>query len=137
MKVSTALQNIELEKQNYELKMQILNEELIKAIENTIKKERSSLISKFAKSYNLAPEAIEKKILPKSKRQCDAQKLEEMRIMHENQAIMYKPIIYEGKEYFYHDKPGGIVIKHNGDLPATIVGHMSGNTIAFIPDNMM
>lgn len=123
MKISTALANIINEKKTHEAKMQILHQELVDAIDNTINKERSALINKFAKAFDLAPETVEKKILPKSKRQCDKQRLEEMRIMHENQAIMYKPIIIDGKKYFYQDKEGGIIIDNNDDQ-MTIIGCM-------------
>lgn len=123
MKISTALANIANEKMAHESKMQALHQDLLDAIDNTINKERMALINKFAKVFDLTPEMVEKKILPKAKRQCDKQRLEEMRIMHENQAIMYKPIIIDNKRYFYQDKEGGIIID-NDDGRMTIVGCM-------------
>lgn len=123
MKVSTALANINTEKKAHEAKMAVLYQDLLDAIENAANKERMALINKFAKAFDLAPELVEKKTLPKAKRQCDKQKLEELRLMHEQQAIMYKPIIIDGKEYFYQDKDDGIIVDNvNGVM--TIIGSM-------------
>lgn len=136
MKFKTALQNIEVEKQRHENAMRQLNKELEESIKTTIDKERGSLINKFAKTFVIAPEIVEKKILPKSKRQCDAIKIEEMRKIHENQAIMYKQIVHDGEKYYYQKKEGGIVFKKNNDNnDIIIVGYMNGVHIVFTTVN--
>lgn len=131
MKVKTALQNIEAEKQRHDLALQQLTMELEESIDTTINKARSSLINKFAKTFSIAPEVVEKKILPKSKRQCDAIKLEEMRNIHENQAIMYNPVTHNNKTYFCQDKVGGIVIEKDDSGRVKIVGYMANDKIIF------
>ena len=131
MKIKTALHNIELEKQRHELAMQQLQISLKEAIELDRNKTRASLINKFATVFDMAPEVVEKKILPKAKRQCDAQKIEEMRLIHENQAIMYEQKNYNGKTYHFQNKPGGIVMEKDDNGQTRIVGYMSGDIIVF------
>lgn len=135
MKIKTALHNIELEKQRHELAMQQLYASLEEAIELDKNKTRASLINKFATVFEMSPELVEKKILPKAKRQCDAQKIEEMRRIHEDQSIMYEQKIHNGKTYYYHNKPGGIVMEKDENDRPNIVGYMSGNSIVFTTVN--
>ena len=110
--------------------LSILQQQLSEAIDNAIAKERLSLIKKVAKVCDIDPEDLEKKILPKAKRQCNAEKIKEIMNKHKNQAIMFSPIVHNGKQYFYVDKQYGTVIERFNNKPI-IVGYMDNGAIKF------
>jgi hypothetical protein len=101
------------------------------AYELALNKERSSLIKKLSKVVNMQPEDIERTILPKKKRQCNAERLKEMQEMHANQTLSYVKIVFEDIEYYHEDKDKGIVIKELNGIP-NIVGYMDNGEIVFL-----
>jgi 23S rRNA-/tRNA-specific pseudouridylate synthase len=48
-----------------------------------------------------------------------------------NNIPIYKKIIYEDEEYYYDDKPNGIVLKKT-DTSSKIVGYINNNIINFM-----
>lgn len=130
MKISTVLEKINTLNATHQENLQGLLVELGEAYNLAVAKERSSLIKKFSKHYDIHAEDIEKHILPKNKRQEAKERIQEYERIQENQAIKYERIEHEGKEYYYQNTKYGIVIEHNNGIPA-IVGHMGDDGIVF------
>tara|TARA_B100000497_G_C7303064_1_gene205434 strand:- start:100 stop:522 length:423 start_codon:yes stop_codon:yes gene_type:complete len=135
MKISTVLEKIkaldysDMPEQTQEA-MQSLLIDLTEAYNLAVAKERSSLIKKFSKHFDIHAEEIEKHILPKNKRQEAKERLQEYERIQENQAIKWEGIVYNDKEYYRQPGKYGIVItNNNGKLQ--LVGHMGDDGIVF------
>jgi hypothetical protein len=131
MKINTVLEKIRSANEAHRIDIENLLIDLNEAYELALCKERVSLIKKIAKVVNMQPEDVEHAILPKKKRQCNAERLKEMKALHENQTLSYVPIEFEGVEYYHEDKPKGIVIQSVEGTP-TIVGYMNEGEIVFL-----
>lgn len=135
MKISTVIEKIkaldysDMPEQTQEV-MQDLFVDLAEAYNLAVAKERSSLIKKFSKHFDIHAEEIEKHILPKNKRQEAKQRLQEYERMQENQAIKYERVIHNDKEYYHQTGKYGIVITNNNGVPQ-IVGYMGDDGIVF------
>lgn len=127
MKISTILSRIKAQNESHEQIMIGLMAELDKAYEAAIAKERLSLIKKLAKQYNINAEEIEKKILPKKKRQQAAENIRKLEELNRQQLPIYKRIIKNDNEYFYEDKHLGIVIRDLNTIPK-IIGYYDMKT---------
>ena len=127
MKISTILSRIKAQNESHEQIMIGLMAELDKAYEAAIAKERLSLIKKLAKQYNINAEEIEKKILPKKKRQQAAENIRKLEEMNRQQLPIYKRIVKNDNEYFYEDKHLGIVIRDLNTIPK-IIGYYDMKT---------
>ena len=99
MKINTVLDKIRSENESHNLVIENLLVDLNNAYQLSLCKERASLIKKIAKVVNMQPVDVEHAILSKDKRQCNAERLKEMRALHKNQTLSYKQIFFEGIEY--------------------------------------
>jgi hypothetical protein len=122
MKISTSLSRIKAQMDAHSQLMIDSMNELEKSYDVAVAKERLSLIKKFSKQYGIPIEDIEKKILPKKKRQQIAENIKKLEEMNRKQLPIFKKIIKDEQEYFYEDKHWGIVIQDLETVPK-IVGY--------------
>lgn len=120
----------------YAENMKQLLRELDESIDNEKIKLKEEVAKKIASSFDLDIELIKKKIIKKKKKTNQDSESDYAEIIEdsENNIIIpiYTKIIYQDKEYFYDDKPHGMVLEKEG-LQTKIVGYMnSDKTINFI-----
>lgn len=136
MKISTVIAKINAQNESHNEIMKELFKELNEAIELNTNKERHSLIKKISKYCNEPIEEIEKKILPKRKRQEANEKLEQLQALHKKQLPVYRAIEHEGKTYYYENTYLGIVIQ-DLDTNPEIVGYYDKGKIVFTNDDII
>jgi len=111
--------------------------ELLGELEESLQKEnikmKEELAKKIAQSFNLDLEQVLKKIMKKKKKDLGGSTQTDqidMDMDDNNDFIpIYKKISHEGKQYFYDDKPDGIVFETNEDTSLTkIVGYIDLET---------
>lgn len=98
-------------------------EELESATNLAIEKERKTLINKFSKMTNLTPEEIEKKLLPKEKRNITQEKMKTLEKINSDQVTLYEEIEIDGKEYYCQKVDHGLVIEFVTSDQTILVGY--------------
>lgn len=97
-------------------------------------KMKEDLAKKIAQSFNLDVDQVLKKVIKRKKKDLnEATNLLEQIELDEDESKdfipIYKKITYEGKDYFYDDKPDGIVFETNTETSETkIVGYIDLET---------
>ncbi len=108
--------------------------ELDESLEKEENKLKEDVAKKIASSFNLDIDQVLKKVIKRKKKSVELEdQIEDM----ENESLniesdiipVYKKIMHEDKEYYYHDKQDGIVFEMNEDtLKTVIVGYIDYNT---------
>jgi hypothetical protein len=110
---------------------------LLGELEESLQKEnikmKEDLAKKIAQSFNLDLDQVLKKVIKKKKKDMDlTNQLEQINLDEENSndfIPIYKKITHEGKDYFYDDKPDGIVFETDENTSVTkIVGYIDLDT---------
>ena len=141
MKSGTIINKIISQIDSYGEAMKILLAELEESLDKENLKLKEDLSKKIALSFNLDVDQVLKKIIKKKKK--DSNNLIQTEVPEtiddlddENDFIpVYKKIIHEEKEYFYDDKPDGVVFETDQLTSKTkIVGYIdySSKTINFM-----
>jgi 23S rRNA-/tRNA-specific pseudouridylate synthase len=135
MKSNTLLKKILKQIRENNEQLCTLMEEYQNAVQKESLKIKDELITKIATSYSLDIDILKKKFLKKKKivEEYDNSEIEndESPDMITNNIPIYKKIIYEDEEYYYDDKPNGIVLKKT-DTSSKIVGYINNNIINFM-----
>jgi 23S rRNA-/tRNA-specific pseudouridylate synthase len=135
MKSNTLLKKILKQIRENNEQLCALMEEYQNAVQKESLKIKDELITKIATSYSLDIDILKKKFLKKKKivEEYDNSEIEndESPDMITNNIPIYKKIIYEDEEYYYDDKPNGIVLKKT-DTSSKIVGYINNNIINFM-----
>lgn len=140
MKSGTIINKIIGQIDSHSEAMKALLEELEEALDRENTKLKEDLAKKIAQSFNLDVEHVLKKVLKKKKKDSNSltatealDTIDQLVEDEENQKDfipIYKKIIYEDKEYFYDDKPDGVVLQTNIESGETkIVGFIDPNTL--------
>ena len=113
--------------------MKALLGELEESLQRENIKMKEDLAKKIAQSFNLDVEQVLKKVMKKKKKDMnDSIQPNQIDIEQDdpNDFIpIYKKITHEGKDYFYDDKPDGIVFETNEETSLTkIVGYINLET---------
>jgi hypothetical protein len=136
MKSGTIINKIISQIDSHAEAMKALLEELDESLEKENSKLKEDLAKKIATSFNLDVEQVLKKIIKKKKKGIinggTGEDLEMIDIDGEDNKDfipVYKKIIHEDKEYFYDDKPDGVVFSVDQQSQETkIVGYFNTST---------
>lgn len=110
---------------------------LLIELEESLDKENIKLKEEVGKkistSFNLDLAQVLKKIIRKKKNLLDTEITDNLEVIEDMEDTkdyipIYKKIIYNDKEYFYDDKPNGVVFEANEDNSSKIVGYIDINT---------
>jgi len=111
--------------------------ELLGELEESLQKEnvkmKEEISKKIALSFNLDLDQVLKKIMKKKKKDLETSTTTDQIDIDMDDPKdfipIYRKISYEGKEYFYDDKPDGIVFETDNDTSVTkIVGYIDLET---------
>ena len=107
--------------------------ELEESLEKENLKLKEEVSKKISISFNLDLDQVLKKIIKKKKNVLETEiidNLEEIEDMEDTKDFIpiYKKIIYNDKEYFYDDKPNGVVFEANENNLSKIVGYIDIST---------
>jgi len=126
MKVSTVLDKFKEEYLSKEGQVNI-DEFIVKlqdACNLAIVKERITLVKKIGKMFQMEPEEVEKKILPKQKRSIAEGRRIQMETANKDQPILFEHLVADnGKEYYYQKKQYGLIIEYLNETVYIIVGY--------------
>lgn len=134
MKVSTVLQKINNQYNNGIIDFETFITMLTESCEQTIIKERISLIKKFAKVFEMDPENVENKILPKKKRHITAERLKHLSDLYSKQPILYREIIKDGEYFQCEMEQYGLIYGTDDNDNIIICGHMKDNVPIFLKE---
>lgn len=116
MKIGTVLQKIVNLYGDESEEINMMVEKLAESCEQTVIKERMSLIRKFSKAFDISPEKIESKILPKRKRHITEEKLQHLATIYSKQPLIYKDIYYKNNEYLAEMDKYGLIYGTEDDM---------------------
>jgi hypothetical protein len=109
--------------------------ELEESLDKENLKLKEDIGKKIATAFNLDTSQVLKKIIRKKKNGSDVEtvdnnNLEAIEDMEDTKDFIpiYKKIIYEDKEYFYDDKPNGVVFEADEKNVSKIVGYIDIST---------
>ena len=107
--------------------------ELEESLEKENLKLKEEVGKKISTSFNLDVDQVLKKIIKKKKNVLETEiidNFEEIEDMEDTKDFIpiYKKIIYNDKEYFYDDKPNGVVFEANENNSSKIVGYIDIGT---------
>lgn len=109
--------------------------ELEESLEKENLKLKEDIGKKIATAFNLDTNQVLKKIIRKKKNGSDIEivdnnNLDVIEDMEDTKDYIpiYKKIIYQDKEYFYDDKPNGVVFEADERNVSKIVGYIDINT---------
>jgi hypothetical protein len=107
--------------------------ELEESLEKENIKLKEEVGKKISTSFNLDLAQVLKKIIRKKKNLSDTEITDNLDVIEDMEDTkdyipIYKKIIYNDKEYFYDDKPNGVVFEANEDNSSKIVGYIDINT---------
>ena len=109
--------------------------ELEESLDKENLKLKEDIGKKIATAFNLDTSQVLKKIIRKKKNGSDVEtvdnhNLDAIEDMEDTKDYIpiYKKIIYEDKEYFYDDKPNGVVFEADEKNVSKIVGYIDINT---------
>ncbi len=136
MKSGTIINKIISQIDSHAEAMKGLLGELEESLEKENCKLKEDLAKKIATSFNLDLEQVLKKIIKRKKKglgtNSSGEDLETIDIEAEDSKDfipVYKKITHEEKEYYYDDKPDGVVFTTNQETQETkIVGYFDTNT---------
>jgi hypothetical protein len=137
MKSGTIINKIITQIDSHAEAMKVLLGELEDSLEKENLKLKEDLAKKIASSFNLDIEQVLKKIIKRKKKgtgngDTSVEDLEMIDIECDDPKDfipVYKKIIHEGKEYFYDDKPEGVVFSTDQETQqAKIVGYFDTST---------
>ena len=113
---------------------------LLEELDDSLNKENIKLKEDIAKkislSFNLDLNQVLKKIIKKKKNNNDTELTEQLANLEQIENLeetkdfipIYKKILYNDKEYFYDDKPDGVVFESNENNLSKIVGYIDNVT---------
>ncbi len=136
MKSGTILNKIITQIDSHAEAMKALLIELEESLDRENVKLKEELAKKIAQSFNLDVEQVLKKVLKKKKKDSITLTLNEDLETIDIDADdikdfipIYKKIVYAEKEYYYDDKPDGVVFETNPETTETkIVGYIDPST---------
>jgi hypothetical protein len=136
MKSGTIINKIISQIDSHAEAMKALLEELEESLEKENGKLKEDLANKIALSFNLDVDQVLKKIIKRKKKSIEANSVAEDLDMIDIDCDdtkdfipVYKKIIHEDKEYFYDDKPDGVVFSTEQETQETkIVGYFDTST---------
>ena len=118
--------------------MKALLEELDESLDRENLKLKEDVCKKIAQSFDLDVEQVLKKILKKKKKDSTTLTTEALETIDQllddiddgkDFIPVYKKLVYDDKEYYYDDKPDGVVFETNIDSTETkIVGYIDPST---------
>ena len=134
MKSETVIRKIIAQIETYSTNMTKLLEELDESVKKENIKLKEDVAKKIATSFDLDLEQVLQKVIKKKILKQNRSLYENIIENNEdkNYIPIYTKIIFENNEYFYEDKPDGIVIQRDG-THTKIVGYITEQkTIKFI-----
>jgi len=110
--------------------------ELEESLEKENLKLKEDIGKKIATAFNLDTSQVLKKIIRKKKNGSDAETVDNNNNLEAIEDIedtkdfipIYKKIIFQDKEYFYDDKPNGVVFEADEKNVSKIVGYIDIST---------
>ena len=107
--------------------------ELEESLDKENLKLKEDIGKKIATSFNLDTSQVLKKIIRKKKNISDVETLENLEAIEDMEDTkdyipIYKKIIFQDKEYFYDDKPNGVVFEADERNVSKIVGYIDIST---------
>jgi len=136
MKIGTVLQKILNLYGDESEEINMMIEKLAESCEQTVTKERMALIRKFSKAFDITPEQIESKILPKRKRHITEEKLQKLAELYSKQPIIYKDINYKNNEYCAEMDQYGLIYGTDDEDKLYIAGFMKNDRPYFFTHNL-
>ena len=107
--------------------------ELEESLEKENLKLKEDIGKKIATAFDLDTNQVLKKIIRKKKNISDVETLENLEAIEDMEDTkdyipIYKKIIFQDKEYFYDDKPNGVVFEADERNVSKIVGYIDIST---------